>query len=78
MPARCPFCEAVHPIRTPPEPSGQQLECPCGAVGILCAANTEPEVAIRLVEMGLRDTRPDVLDDTLSIVWGRDWSWWRT
>lgn len=41
MTARCPFCEAVHPIQAGPA----------------------------------SDTYADVVDDTLSIVWGREW--WR-
>ncbi len=34
MTARCPFCEAVHPIQAGP---GHQFTCPCGAPGLLCA-----------------------------------------
>ena len=56
MTARCPFCEAVHPIRAVPESIGQQLACPCGATGLLCAPNTEPETAVRVAEMGLSHT----------------------
>ncbi len=41
MTARCPFCEAVHPVRG--IPIGEQLVCPCGATALLCAPNTEPE-----------------------------------
>ncbi len=74
MTARCPFCEAVHPIQ--PEPLGKQIDCPCGTVGLLCAPNTEPDTAVHLANMGLSETRPDILGETLSIVWGREW-WWR-
>ena len=73
MTARCPFCEAVDPVRG--IPIGEQLDCPCGAVALLCAPNTEPETSVRLAEMGLSDTKADILDQTLSIVWGREW--WR-
>ncbi len=69
MTARCPFCEAVHPIQAGP---GHQLVCHCGATGLLCAPNTEPATSVFLAEIGLSDTKADVLDDTLSIVWGRD------
>ena len=68
MTARCPFCEAVHPVPPAPEPVGQKLDCPCGATALLCAPNTEPETSVRLAEMGLSDTKADVLDQTLSIV----------
>ena len=71
--ARCPFCEAVHPV--PALPVGQHLDCPCGATALLCAPNTEPETSVRLAEMGLSDTKADILDDRLSIVWAREW--WR-
>jgi len=37
----------------------------------LCAANTEWIVALRVVGMGLDDTRADAIDVALSIVWGR-------
>ena len=73
MTARCPFCEAVHPILT--IPVGQRLDCPCGATALLCAPNTEPETSVRLAKMGLSDTKADILDDRLSIVWAREW--WR-
>ena len=70
MTARCPFCEAVHPVQG--LPVGERLDCPCGATGFLCAPKTEPETAVRLAEMGLSDTKADVLDDTLSIVWAKE------
>ena len=73
MTARCPFCEAVHPLQG--IPIGERLDCLCGATAILCAPNTEPETSVRLSEMGLSDTKADVIDQTLSIVWGREW--WR-
>ena len=66
MSARCPFCEAVHPL--PPDPAGQRLRCPCGAVAWLCAPNTEPATAVRMDEEGWRRTRADVIDETLSVV----------
>jgi len=44
------------------------LDCPCGAPALLCAPNTEPETSVHLAEMGLSDTKADVLDQTLSIV----------
>ncbi len=75
MTARCRFCEAVHPIPAIPDPTGQRLDCPCGAKGLLCAPNTEPETSVRMAETGLSDTKADILDQTLSIVWGREW--WR-
>ena len=75
MTARCPFCEAVHPIPAASAPVGQLLDCPCGATALLCAPNTEPETSVRLAEMGLSDTKADIVDDTLSIVWAREW--WR-
>ena len=71
MTARCPFCEAVHPVQTAP---GHRLECPCGAIAILCVPNTEPETSVRLARMGLSDTKADILDATTSIVWAREWS----
>ena len=77
MTARCPFCEAVHPIPAAPEAMGQRLHCPCGATALLCAPNTEPETSVRFAEIGLSDTRADILDETLSIVWGRELEWWR-
>lgn len=73
MTARCPFCEAVHPVRG--IPIGEQLDCPCGATAVLCAPDTEPEISVRFAEMGLSDTKADILDHTLSIVWAREW--WR-
>ncbi len=73
MTARCPFCEAVHPIPAIPEPVGCRIRCPCGATALLCAPNTEPETSVHLAEMGLSDTKADILDDMLSIVWGREW-----
>ncbi len=73
--ACCPFCEAVHPIPAVAEPLGQKLDCPCGATALLCAPNTEPEISVHLAETGLSDTKADILDHTLSIVWGREW--WR-
>lgn len=73
MTPRCPFCEAVRPIRAGP---GGQFTCPCGATALLCAPKTEPATSVFLADMGLSDTRADVLDETLSIVWGREW-WWR-
>ena len=55
MTARCPFCEAVHPIPDSCEPVGQQLDCLCGATALLCAPNTEPETSVRLArKMGDR------------------------
>ena len=42
---------------------------------MLCAPNTEPETSVRFAEMGLSDTKADILDDGLSIVWARDWGW---
>ncbi len=75
MTARCPFCEAVHPVKAGREAIGQQLDCPCGATARLCAQNTEPETSVHLAEMGLSDTKADILDQTLSIVWAREW--WR-
>lgn len=42
----------------------------------LCAPTTEAETSVRLAEMGLSDTKADILDDRLSIVWAREW-WWR-
>jgi hypothetical protein len=60
MTARCPFCEAVHPIEAVAEPTGQQIHCPCRAVALLCAPNTEPETSVLLAEMGLSDTKADV------------------
>ena len=73
MTARCPFCEAVHPVRG--VPLGEQFHCPCGAIAVLCTPNTEPDTSVHLAEMGLSDTKADVLDDSLSIVWAREW--WR-
>ena len=75
MTARCPFCEAVLPVPAPPKAIGQRLRCPCGATALLCAPNTEPETSVRLAEMGLSDTKADILDNRLSIVWAREW--WR-
>lgn len=75
MTARCPFCEAVHPIPVIPEPTGQHLDCQCGATARLCAPSTEPETSVRLAVTGLSDTKADILDDRLSIVWAREW--WR-
>ena len=72
MTARCPFCEALHPL--PPDPAGQHLECPCGATALLCVPRTEPATAVWLAELGLSDTKADVVDDGISIVWGREWS----
>ncbi len=70
-----PQAEAVHPIPAIPDPVGRQLDCPCGATALLCAPNTEPETAVHLAEAGLSDTKADILDERLSIVWGREW--WR-
>ena len=70
--ARCPFCEAVHPVKE--IPIGEQLDCPCGALAVFCAPNTEPETSVRLAEIGLSDTKADIRDETLSIVWARGWS----
>lgn len=42
---------------------------------MLCAPRTEPETSVRLAEMGLSDTRADLLDETISIMWAREW--WR-
>ena len=75
MTARCPFCEAVHPVQAHPTPVGQHIGCSCGATGLLCAPNTEPETSVGLAKMGLSDTKADILDQTLSIVWAREW--WR-
>lgn len=75
MTVRCPFCEAVHPVGTSPEAIGRTFDCPCGAVAVLCGPNTEPETSVRLAERGLSDTKADVLDETLSVVWRREW--WR-
>ena len=69
MTARCPFCEAVHPV--PAEPIGQELDCSCGATAWLCAPNTEPATGVRMDALGYRDTVADVLDERLSVVWGR-------
>ena len=73
MTARCPFCEAVHPV--PPEPVGHTLVCSCGATAWLCGPGTEPETAVRMEEIGLRDTVADLVDDTASIVWGKELAW---
>jgi len=73
MSARCPFCEAVHPL--PPESLCQRLACPYGADAFLCAPKTEPATAVWLGELGLSDTKADVIDERLSIVWAREW--WR-
>ncbi len=48
MTARCPFCEAVHPVQGIPD---ELLNCPCGATALLYVSNAEPETAINLVEM---------------------------
>ncbi len=72
MTARCPFCEAVHPIQAGP---GGQFTCPCGATALLCVPNTEPATSVFLAELGLSDTKADVIDEGVSIVWGREW--WR-
>ena len=79
MTARCPYCEAVHPVPAVPEPVGQHLDCLCRATALLCAPNAEPETSVRFAEMGLSDTKADILDDQLSVVWAREW-WrrWRT
>lgn len=53
MTARCPFCEAVHPIKAGP---GGQFTCPCGATALLCAPNTDPATSVFLAELGLSDT----------------------
>ena len=71
--ARCPFCEAVHPVQA--GLVGGHLDCSCGATGLLCAPNTEPETSVHLAEMGLSDTKADIIDNSLSIVWAREW--WR-
>lgn len=71
MTARCPFCEAVHWVDS--VPIGEQLDCPCGAVAVLCAPNTEAETSVRFAETGLSDTKADVIDDTVSVVWAREW-----
>lgn len=44
------------------------------APGLLCAPNTEPDTSVRLAEVGLSDTKADILDDRLSIVWAREWA----
>lgn len=73
--ARCPFCEAVHPVARAPHPIQQELDCPCGAIGLLCAPDTEPETSVRLSERGFGDTKADIVSDTLSVVWGKPWVW---
>ena len=73
MTARCPFCEAVHPVQG--VSLCEQLDCPCGATGFLCPPDAEPETSVHVAEMGLSDTKADLLDDMVSIVWGREW--WR-
>ncbi len=75
MTAHCPFCEAVHPIPAASEVMSQRLHCPCKALALLCAPNTEPETSVRLSEMGLGDTKADMIDNTLSVVSAREW--WR-
>ncbi len=65
----------VHPIPAFPNLEGRTFDCPCGATGLLCAPNTEPETSVHFAEMGLSDTKADILDQTLSIVWAREW--WR-
>ena len=69
MTARCPFCEAVH--RPSHHEPGSTLVCPCGAVAWFCAPGREPETAIQMDAAAYRDTRADVLDERLSVVWGR-------
>lgn len=71
--ARCPFCEVVHPIPARHR-VGHELVCACGAIDLLCAPKTEPETSVRLAEAGLSDTKADVLDETVSIVWARAWA----
>ena len=61
MTARCPVCEAVHPV--PAHQVAHELVCPCGATALLCAPNTEPGTSVQLAEMGLSDTKADILDD---------------
>ncbi len=70
MTACCPFCEAVHPIQSG---AGYQFTCPCGAAALACAPNTETATSVFLAEIGLSDTKADVLDDTVGIVWAREW-----
>lgn len=72
MAARCPFCETVHPVWG--VPIGDQIACSCGATALLCAPNAEPETSVHLAKMGLSDTKADVINETLSIVWAREWS----
>ncbi len=72
MTARCQFCEAVHPVQGG---SGRQFTCSCGATGLLCAPNTEPATSVFLAQLGLSDTKADILPATLSVVWAREW--WR-
>lgn len=54
-----------------PEAIDQQLDCPCGAMALLCTPKTEPETSVRFAEMGLSDTKAEILDDRLSIVSAR-------
>jgi len=51
-----------HPIAAVPERIGERLDCPRGATALLCAPNTEPETSVRFAEMGLSDTKADILD----------------
>ena len=37
--------------------------------------NTEPDTSVYLAEMGFSDTKADIVDETMSIVWAREW--WR-
>lgn len=75
MTARCPFCEAVHPVGASTQP-GRHLDCLCGATALLCSPGQEPGTAVWLAELGLSDSFADVLDETLSVVWGRERRWW--
>lgn len=75
MTARCPFCGAILPVVVP-DPVGRHVDCPCGVTPLLCAPGQEPGTAVWLSELGLSDSYADVLDETLSIVWGRERRWW--
>ncbi len=63
----CPFCEAVHPVGRAPHLIRQELDCPCGAIGLLCAPNTEAETSVRPSEGGFGDTKADVLSETRAL-----------
>lgn len=78
MTACCPFCEAVHPIQTVLPHFGQRLDFSCGATALLCAPRSEPATAVSLADLGLRNTYADVVDDKVSVVWGKERRWWRS